>query len=393
MAGEKAAVRIEHAHLTPVRHPIKSARLLYSAPSWVLAGPIYLIAIIVMTAMVYSFWATKDELVVAPLRLERESVTVQSVVSGMVSRINVREGDSVETLDSLMEVQKTRVTSQSEQETLSGNKRDLENELDDLVREYDHKSSQLRLQMDDIKKTGIILRNQLSTSGSSVRHLVSKLRQAEEALKEVAALYANHDVTKAEWLRAQGKVDDLKKNLSDTKIQYDSALAELKNLETQEAKLNNETAQNTERFNDRKDRIMERLKGVKKKMTEEKSLVPGVTHQGRQTLYDSTFSGLVTQVHVKPGQLVDPDPPGHHRQGKRRPGRSRPGAKQRHRTPENGPTRANQIFCLSVPGIWHPNRRHIGNRHQTRRCDRRGIEIHGPRGPALRNHRQTQRTA
>ena len=49
----------------PTRHPIKAARLLYTPPSWVLRGPIYLIFIILFAAILYACWAKKDVLVMA----------------------------------------------------------------------------------------------------------------------------------------------------------------------------------------------------------------------------------------------------------------------------------------------------------------------------------------
>ena len=39
-----------------MRHTIKSSKLLYSAPDYILRAPIYLIFAITLTALFYSFW-------------------------------------------------------------------------------------------------------------------------------------------------------------------------------------------------------------------------------------------------------------------------------------------------------------------------------------------------
>jgi hypothetical protein len=43
MADEGSAVKVVHIPVQDVAHTMKAARLLYSAPSWVLRGPVYMI--------------------------------------------------------------------------------------------------------------------------------------------------------------------------------------------------------------------------------------------------------------------------------------------------------------------------------------------------------------
>ncbi|MBF8271532.1 MAG: cyaD [Magnetococcales bacterium] len=105
MTDKQQAVRVDHAYPAPGRHPIKAARMLCSAPSWVLSGPIYLVALVTLVGLVFSFWAIREELVVVPLILERESTTTEAVKEGIVSRIHIEEGKRVGLLDKLLDVQ------------------------------------------------------------------------------------------------------------------------------------------------------------------------------------------------------------------------------------------------------------------------------------------------
>ena len=77
-----SAVKVEHYMTAPTKHTLKSASLLFTPPSWILRGPIHVIFVIAFVALLYSFWATIDQLVSAPLLLQREANTVQSVGAG-----------------------------------------------------------------------------------------------------------------------------------------------------------------------------------------------------------------------------------------------------------------------------------------------------------------------
>ena len=57
------AVHVERVLVETVRHPIKAARLLYTPPGYIIRGPIHVVSIVVLVALLYSFWGTKDELV------------------------------------------------------------------------------------------------------------------------------------------------------------------------------------------------------------------------------------------------------------------------------------------------------------------------------------------
>ena len=317
MAKHQPAVQIEHAVLTPVRHPINAARLLYSAPAWVLSGPIYLITVITLSSLVYSFWAVKDELVVAPLVLERESNTIESTGPGMISRVRVKEGDFVQALlDTVVEVQKTMVTAQSEAESLQTKAQDIEDERASQLKEYQHKKDQLTLSLkqtreslENLAKDQKLLGKQMDDGVRNVEYLEGKLEQARRELKEEEALFKSRDITKAERDRARSKVDDLEKSLADAKSGVAKtrvslgALSETR-IQNEIVQVENELAAHEERQRTREKRFAERLADLEEKLKQEETLVKGVRQEGETTRYSSQFSGIVTKIHVKPGHMV-----------------------------------------------------------------------------------------
>ena len=117
-----------------VRHPIKAATLLYSAPKFILRGPIYFMFITVFCMLFYSFVATTDTLVVAPLTLQRQTVTVEAINGGQVESLDVSENSAVSQGNPVATIQeKIRAASTPEQEALEHQIRDYEDRLSDII--------------------------------------------------------------------------------------------------------------------------------------------------------------------------------------------------------------------------------------------------------------------
>ena len=317
MAKQQPAVKIAHALLTPVRHPIKAARLIYSAPAWVLAGPIYLVTVIVFTSLAYSFWASKDELVVAPLVLERESFTVEATEAGLISRVRAKEGDSVRALvDTLVVIQKTMVTAKGERESLKSKKEELEDERAVADKEYLHSREQLNITLTEttktlanLKKDRTLLTNQLDDGRRNIAYLLKKLNKARRDLAKERALYLSRDITQAEYDRAKNKVDDLEKSHQDAvanvqKIEINLAALSESRIRSEITRIENELAQHDQRHKTAEKRFIERLADIKHQLEREETLVATTTREGERTRYSSLFSGVITKVHVKPGQMV-----------------------------------------------------------------------------------------
>lgn len=321
MAENNQAVKVEHAYLPPVRHPIKAARLLYSAPPWVLRGPIHLIGIIVIAALVYSFWAKKDQLVTGPLKLEREAVTMESIDSGMVSKVMIHEGDRVDSLTPLLEVQKTRVTSESERAGLTAKLDELEKTQASQTEEYDHKKrqldlslKQLELSLNNMDKEKTLMLANLDSAKRTVSYSEGKLAEARKNFAVEENLFKNKDITKAEYDRAKNLVNDLEKQVLDAKANVDAIQVNLNAFNKEKIRnditqIENEKAQLKNRFDNDMERNGAQIAKLKKQIDDSQRLVHGVSHEGTMTNYTATFPGLVTQVHVKPGHMINAGSP------------------------------------------------------------------------------------
>ncbi|MBF0180573.1 MAG: HlyD family efflux transporter periplasmic adaptor subunit [Magnetococcales bacterium] len=307
MADRNRAVHIHYDFLARERHPIRAARLLFSAPSWVLTGPIYLIAIITFSSIGYSFWATKDQLVMAPMRLERETITIQSVGGGIVSRIQIPEGETVHVGTLLAEVQLTQVTSMTESESLVNKQSDLEEKVRVLEDEYNFNKKQLELSSVNIKKDQSVLRQQLSTAEDNVRFYQDKLGGARKAFQDEQKLFNSKDITKMEYDRAKAKVDDMEKSVRDAQAEVNKIRVSLAALS--EDKLHNELKQLRERFKTQHTQLTSQLETARLQMSQADTFVRGVSQDGKMTTYKSAVDGLVTQVHVKQGGMITPGSP------------------------------------------------------------------------------------
>lgn len=211
-----------------LRHTVKSSKLLYSAPDIVLRAPIYLIFTIAFTALLYSFWAKKDELVVAPLTLKREAVTIQAVGAGIVTYVMTEENARIASGDPIAVVQEQiRAAASPEQQALYAEKQELEKELDKALKDYDHQISQLHLDLDDLRRNNSSNKGALQSRIQTIRLQLDAAKRASESVERKLALarkrlgtkeklYLARDLTITEYEEAQESVSDLERSSHDS---------------------------------------------------------------------------------------------------------------------------------------------------------------------------------
>jgi hemolysin D len=301
-SGAKA-VHIEPVLAATTRHPMKAAKLLYTPPGVILRGPIHVVFVVTFIGLLYSFWGTKDEIVEAAFRLERESSSTQAIGGGLIAEVYAKEGQIVEVGTPLIDVQeRTRATSSPEQEFLSQQKTLAQNRL-----------AQLRLELDDIKTN---IGTQKIVLGSRVEQITEQLNAGMRALDrrknqlELARkqferkkiLYNDHDITLPEYEDAQQRlneaekaVDDVNSEILTIRVSLNSAKAELSkyaDFKTRE-KVEKSVAQ-----------AEEEVAGYEKKIKESQNLVEGLKYDTSIAKYSSKVRGQVTRVYVSAGQLV-----------------------------------------------------------------------------------------
>ena len=329
--SERKTVRIDRRN-TPsaVRHPVKAARLLYSVPRFVLRGPIYMVFVILVAAIAYSCWARKDILVVAPLTLERETVTVVAVGGGQVGEIRIRENGFVKAGEVFLRVQEqTRAAFVTEQESFDSKIGLLADERQQILFERNHLIAKLRRDLSDLTRDR---RRRMRELGDDIEAIGRKLEAAE---LERALLAKEYGKAEAEYLRVVEKFDERRATrrqrdaaervkdrkfdaMTDTRIQIEeltsnraAARRRLKAFRAQHGVLNLE--KEIRQVEGRRDwevkRLTERIAELERKRVQSQQLVEGVTYRENLTEYRSTFDGLVTEIHVARGRIVAPGAP------------------------------------------------------------------------------------
>jgi hemolysin D len=326
----KKPIQIKPALVSPVKHPLKVANLMYQPPSHVLRGPIYMVVIILFAVLIYSFWAKKDILVMAPLVLDRQTTLVEAVGGGLVYELPVKENQIVKSGDELAVIQEqTSVAMTPVQESLESRKADLEKERRKFEEEINHQIAQAQLDLEDLttskgsKKvalTGRIkqIEEQLDTSFRAKRRRQEQLKLAQKQLDRKKKLFTSHDITISEYEQAQEKVSELQKLVDDTqaeiakiKVSLQTAkteLAEMSDLHRKE-KLEKDIAQLQYRRDTELQHLDESIAAVEQRIAQAEYLIEGVTYKDNSAEYASLFDGLVTDVHVKRGEVITPGTP------------------------------------------------------------------------------------
>ncbi|WP_158045486.1 hypothetical protein [Skermanella pratensis] len=100
-AGKRPATRSRDED----RHPLKAATLLFSSPNPLFRAPVYILFFTLLGMLIYSFFASKDTMVEAPLMLQRQAMVIQAVGGGLVEAVEAGENAAVFAGDPLATIQ------------------------------------------------------------------------------------------------------------------------------------------------------------------------------------------------------------------------------------------------------------------------------------------------
>lgn len=313
-----------------VRHPVKAATLLYSAPGLVLRGPIYVMFLSLAAMLVYSIVATMDILVVAPARLQRQVTTVSAVAGGLVESIAVGENAAVSAGTPLLTIQeKIRAVATPEQEAIDRLIREQQDRREAAVRDYDFRQRQLRSQLDEVERSlatnsGTLgdrmgqLQLQLDTAQRAKRNLQTDLGGARAKAGRLKALCEARDIPIVNCEQAQQRVSDLQRSLSTVENDIQAVELSITSLKRQIEQLDNQGSAERLREDIRKleedrgvslARIDDRVLDLERRRQEAQTLVAGVRYDGDKAYYSSVADGVVSLIHVQRGQLVTPGAP------------------------------------------------------------------------------------
>jgi hemolysin D len=312
------------------RHPLKAATLLYTAPNPFFRGPVYFLFVTLVGMLIYSGYATKNTVVEAPLKLQRQAMVIQAIGGGLIETVDAGENSPVFVGDALATIQeKIRAASTPEQEALQRQIGGLQHQEREAAKAAEFRLSQMeldRLNLTQRRATeqGAIdnrirqIEIQLQITQRNRAGIDEDLGSARHDLGVKQQLFAMRDIPQVELQRAQSRVSDLQRalNNADTEIQnVRLALENAKGDRAQIAETFSQARQENEINNLKLARqrdqavIRERIAELNKRLLESRTLVPGVRYEDDKALYTSTVDGVVTNIHIQRGTIINPGAP------------------------------------------------------------------------------------
>jgi len=212
--AETGAVRVVTTPVTDVAHTMKAARLLYSAPNFILRGPIYMIFIITFSGLIYSFYGRVGQAITCRMEVRADYTRVQSPTGGYVTQVYVSEGSEVKPYTNLVDVQfKRGALDDSEAVKLQKQKEKIENDL--RWAEKDNKEREQRV--DDLKRSLI----EESTKDTALAERIGKEKLEWEA--QVASTGNKVSMIETRVKQVSLGVEDLKRNVEASKVRADNS--------------------------------------------------------------------------------------------------------------------------------------------------------------------------
>lgn len=236
------AVRLVRLPEPEVRHPIKAATLLYSAPNYILRGPIYMIFVITFSALIYSFVGRVDDIVVCNLELVAPEDVIQAPIDGIVTEVNANEGTRVGFLAQLAQIQfKTGAGQESELDALTKAMEGVDKELRDLAEKKTETERLLKSQEQEIeelkKNRDLLIKKQIQDENEynlqiqTAEAVIEKKKlQIETAKNAMEDIKRKIEVRKAELAQAT-------KRHADDKALFDKGLIKVTELDASVAAL------------------------------------------------------------------------------------------------------------------------------------------------------------
>ena len=225
--SNKGGVKVEQRLAQDTRHAVRAAKILYSPPGVVLRGPIYMVFLVVFGALVYSVFAKKDILVVAPLKLERKIHTVEALGGGLITEILATEDTIVQVGDPLLVVQeKFRAAMSPEQEALQARVEEMEKQRRDVERDYEFQISQRRRDYLDASGQKEIRSSGLTSRMLQTQQQIATVERGKRQIEEQSRIRASDFRSRIQQIEQQ--IDTAKRSQRQVTLQSRTRASALK---------------------------------------------------------------------------------------------------------------------------------------------------------------------
>lgn len=303
---------------------VSVAAFLDKPPSYVLRGPIYLIFVIVIGAIIFSSFTQIDDKVTSVLIVKGEEYTVQAPFTGTISALRINENDFVNSYDRLVDIYSSNINLTVLQ-------------MDDIISKRDETIKKL-LKLSSYTKEAINLTNYLSAKNRKF-----KVDIPVAVFDEMEDL--NIDTTIID-IDGYNGLNEYKILLSDMKLRYENALNDIKKNEkilTQKEKIYNENKELLKRgiiaspavlnsedeflsvqnsingitsayksdvlalfrqISSLRQNLIVELNDLNLQIKTNESLSEGIELSKDMAVVKSQFPGIVSELYVKPSQMV-----------------------------------------------------------------------------------------
>jgi multidrug resistance efflux pump len=312
------------------RHPLKAATLLYSSPNAFFRGAVYFLFFTLIGMLIYSGYATKDTVVEAPLKLQRQAMVIQAIGGGLIESVEVGENSPVSVGDELATIQeKIRAATTPEQEALQRQIGGLQHQEREAAKTAEFRLSQMELDRLNLTQRRATeqaaidnrirqIEIQLQITQRNRTGIDEDLGSARRDLGVKQQLFAMRDIPQVELQRAQTRVSDLQRALNNADAEIQNvrlALESAKGDRAQIAETFSQARQENEIENLKQARLRDqalnrdRIAELNRRLLESRTLVPGVRYDDDKALYTSIVDGVVTNVHIQRGTIINPGAP------------------------------------------------------------------------------------
>src|SRR3954454_8467278 len=288
---------------------------------------VYFLFFTLIGMLIYSGYATKDTVVEAPLKLQRQAMVIQAIGGGLVETGGGGENSPGFVVDPLATIQeKIRAATTPEQEALQRQIGGLQHQEQEAAKEAEFRLSQMeldRLNLSQRRATeqGAIANRikqieiQLQISQRNRGGIDEDLGSARHDLGVKQQLFAMRDIPQVELQRAQNRVSELQRPLTNADADIQNVRLALENARGDRAQMAETFSQSRleneiENFKRARQRdqvmIREQIAELNKRLLESRTLVPGVRYDDDKALYTSIVDGVVTNVHIQRGTIINP---------------------------------------------------------------------------------------
>ncbi|MBN1968207.1 MAG: HlyD family efflux transporter periplasmic adaptor subunit [Candidatus Delongbacteria bacterium] len=311
------------SRISNVKFSSESEVFLNTHPSLILRGPVYVIFIILVAAVIYSAFTFIDVKTSTYVEIKGEEFIIQSPVSGLVNNIYIQDNDVLKNGDrvlsiysdaayskqnELKRIEKERLSLVSSLYDLFGYK----NLIDDFIFKIDSEYKILEIKIPEVSTNSEIIENYRSEFGFSKNEISEEfnLKFANFTQREIALV---NEIKRVDKLKnIYHKTESENKALLDKKIiSKQEYLDSKQKVDDSENQIESIAREFRITVNSEYEYILNSVKDISdnyainsKELETVRTILSGVEIIGNSFQISNRFPGIITDLYVKTGQMI-----------------------------------------------------------------------------------------